>query len=368
MKIGPLEFKTKRRDEFTNKDAFKISSIVLLLALIAFSVIFLQAGVNPLEGYWQVISYSFVSKTGIIHTVRRGAFMLFVTLAFIVPLKAGIWNIGAPGQMLAGAVAAIGISFVGSDLSPIVLLPLMFGGAVVAGGGLAAIAGYLKGSLDVNSIVVTVMLNLIMMRLVGYLIEGPWREPGGRAESAQVPLAGRIPMIGDTSLPYTIILAIVLSIVLYYFFTKTSWGYEIECFGSNPRTAKVVGMNFLKVSLLTMAIGGAIAGLGGFHYVAGEPGVYRISFAYWQNVGMWSFYGIIFGLLCLKNSLTAIIPAFLFAGFQVGAGRFQYVLGMQFGAGLAFFGTLVLVMVIGQFFYDREILWSFGKKIEGRGK
>ncbi len=352
MNLGPVELKTVKRLNPGKLEILVISVLTVLAAFLVFSIAFWEADVSPLRAYWRLISYSFMSFGGLEYTLRRTTFMLLVTLAFIVPMRAGIWNIGAPGQVFAGMSSALAIALWGADLSPYLLLPLMAIGAVICAGALAGLAGYLTGRFNVDSVVATIMLNLIMMYFVLWLIEGPLSDPSGRTESAQVPMAGRIPMIADTSIPYTIVPAVLIAFLLYYLFTKTNLGFEIEAFGHNPDSAKVVGMSFTKVAVLTMVIGGAIGGLAGLQQVAGEPGVYRITSGYWANVGMWSFYGIVFGLLSFNNPLTSILPAFVFSGFQVGARRFEYLLDLEHGVDLAFFGTLMIVLVIGQFFYN----------------
>jgi len=355
MKVGPFMIRVNKRVNPGKLEILIISILTVLCAFLVFSLAFWEAGVNPLIAYWRLISYSFMSISGVEYTLRRTTFMLLVTLAFIVPMRAGIWNIGAPGQVFAGMSAGLSIALAGAELPSFILIPLMGAGAMVCGGALAAIAGFLTGRFNVDSVVVTIMLNLIMMYFVLYLIEGPLTSAGGRTESAQVPVAGQIPMIGDTSIPYTIIPAILISFLLYVFLTKTILGYEVEAFGNNPEASRVVGMSFSRVAVITMCTAGAIGGLAGFHQVAGEPGVYRITSGYWSNVGMWSFYGIVFGLLAFNNPITAILPAFVFSGFQVGARRFEYLLGLPHGVDLAFFGTLMIVVVIGQFFYKYRL-------------
>lgn len=355
MQFGPLEFDTRQRIKPSRLEIGVISTLTVILAFLLFSLVFWAAGVDPLNAYWKLITYSFFSTGGLEFTIRRTTFMILITLAFIVPIRAGIWNIGVPAQVFAGMTASLAIGLHFAEMSSVFLLPLMFLGALLAGALIAAFAGYLIGKFKVDSVVLTIMFNFIMMYFTLYLIEGPLGDPSGRNESAQVPLPGRIPTIADTSIPYTIFLALFIAVLLYVLFQYTTLGYEIESYGKNPDAAHIVGISFTKVSLITMSFAGLIGGLGGLHQVAGEPGVYRITSGFWTDVGMWSFYGIIFGLLAYNNPLASIFPTFVFSGFQVGARRFEYLLGMNFGIDLAFFGTLMIVLVFGQFFFRKKL-------------
>lgn len=356
MKIGPYRIELEKRVEFTALDATKIAIFSVLLALLSFSAFLWAAGISPFEGYLQMFSYAFTAAAGIELTFRRMTFMLFVTLAFILPLRGGIWNIGATGQLYMGMIAAVGIGLLGKSLPSGVLIPLMMLGAILGGGALGAFIGYLKEKLNVNEIVVALMLNSIMFYLVKYLIEGPWMDKSGRPESAQLPPAARLPMISDTLVPYTIFLAIALGVMLYFFLAKTNFGYQIRLMGTNPSAARCAGVSKVKIGVVTMFIGGAIAALAGVHQVAGIAGVYRIHRYFAKFPGTWAYYGIVFGLISVSNPMAAIAVCFIFTGMQVGTMALQMRLGMGFGADLALVGILMIFLVAGQYFYHKKIV------------
>ena len=365
MKIGSYQSSIEKRIVCTSLDAIKIAVLSIVLTFILFSLFFWLEGISPVTGYFQMFSYAFGTSTGIELTIRRMGFMLLVTLAFIFPQRAGVLNIGATGQLYAGMLAAIGIGLWGKSLGSWTLMPLMVAGAILSGGFLSAFVAYLRAKMNVNEIVVALMLNSIMFYLVKYLIEGPWMDPSGRPESAQLVKAARIPMIPGTSVPYSIFLAIAIAVVLYFVLSKTSFGYEIRLTGANPACARYAGVSFLKIALLTMFIGGAIAGIAGVHQTAGIRGVYRIHRYFALYPGTWAYYGIVFGLISLSNPLAAIFVTFFFSGMQVGTQALQSRLGMGYGADLAFVGILMIVLVSGQYFYHKKIVWH---KIGKRGR
>ncbi len=358
MKIGPYKIKFEDRLKFTALDATRIALFSVILTLIAFSAFFWKEGINPIKGYSEMFTYAFATASGIELTIRRMAFMLFVTLAFIIPMRGGIWNVGAPGQLYIGMLAAVGIGIWGKGLPPGILIPLMFLAAIIGGGILGAFVGYLKEKMNVNEIVVALMLNLIMYYLVKYLIEGPWMDRSGRPESTQLPHAARLPMISDSLIPYTIFLAIALGIILYFFLSKTSFGYQIRLMGTNPNAARYSGVSRVKIGVVTMMMGGALAAIAGVHQVAGIAGVYRIHRYFAKFPGTWAYYGIVFGLIAVLNPMAAIVVCFLFTGMQVGTMALQGRLGMGYGADLALIGILMIFLVAGQFFYRRKIVFS----------
>ena len=358
MKVGPYRIKLEDRVEFTTLDATRIALFSVILSLIAFCAFFLKEGINPLVGYSEMFSYAFTTTSGLELTLRRMSFMLFVTLAFILPMKGGIWNVGAPGQLYMGMISAVGIGIWGKGLPSEILIPLMILAAIIGGGILGAFVGYLKEKMNVNEIVVALMLNLIMFYLVKYLIEGPWMDKSGRPESSQLPHAARLPMISDTLIPYSIFLAIALGIILYFFLSKTSFGYQIRLMGANPNAAKYSGISSVKIGVVTMFMGGALAALAGVHQVAGIAGVYRIHRYFAGKPGTWAYYGIVFGLISVLNPMAAIVVCFLFTGMQVGTLALQGRLGMGYGADLALIGILMIFLVAGQFFYRKKIVCS----------
>jgi simple sugar transport system permease protein len=189
MKLGRSEFKLEKRLSLAGWQAAAISILAVLFALILFSSIFILAGINPLLAYREIFGYAFANRFGLPLTINRFIFLLFCTCAFIFPFRAGLWNIGMTGQLYAGALGAFGVvlAFGGkasqsAALAPGLVIPLMLVAAAAGGAAIGAIAGFLKGKLDVNEIVVTMMLNFIVYWLVSFMIKegGPFMNPGGR--------------------------------------------------------------------------------------------------------------------------------------------------------------------------------------------
>jgi len=346
----------------TGWEAAAISILAIIFALALFSFIFILADVNPLVAYREIFSYAFANRYGLPLTINRFIFLLLCTSAFIIPFRAGLWNIGMPGQLYVGALGAFAVPFAfggkashALDLSPQIVIPLMLIAAALGGAGLGAIAGFLKGKFDINEIVVTMMLNFITSWPVAHMIKegGPFMNPGGRGESFELPPSMYAPLIMDV--PFTIFLALGLAVLLYFLFAKTKIGYQIKAHGHNPAAARYAGISPFRISLLVFVIGGAVAGLAGYHYFAAVPGVYKIARNY-GYFGDLAFYGIICGLISLGDPLAAIPVALLFGGLSIGGRFVQGKLHMGFGVDYALLGVLMITLVAFQFFYRYRIV------------
>ena len=364
MRIGSYEVKFEKKRALRGWEAALISILAIVFALVLFSVIFILAGVSPLRAYWDIFSYAFASPYGLPLTINRFIFLLLCTCAFIIPYRAGLWNIGMTGQLYIGSLSAFAVLLafgakesISAELSPALLIPLMLGAAALGGAVLGAIAGFLKGRFNINEIVVTMILNFIAFWLVSYMIKegGPFMNPGGRGESFELPPSVYAPLMGD--IPFTLFLALGVALLLYFLFARTRIGYEIRAHGQSPPAARYAGISAFGIPLLVFALGGAVAGWAGYHYFAAVPGVYKIARNY-GYFGDLAFYGIICGLISQGNPLAAIPIALLFGGLSVGGRFVQGKVHMSFGVDYALLGVLMISLVAFQFFYRYSIRWT----------
>jgi ABC-type uncharacterized transport system permease subunit len=363
MKIGSYLLKLEKRTALSGWEAAIISIMAIIIALVLFGSIFILAGINPLTAYEEIFSYAFFNRFGLPLTINRFIFLLLCTFAFIIPFRAGLWNIGMAGQFYAGSLATFGLLYafggkesLSAELPAAIVIPLMLVAAALGGAVVGAIAGFFKGKFNLNEIVVTMMLNFIMFWLVSFMIKegGLFMNPGGRGESFELPPSVYAPL--TLNVPFTIYLALGIALLLYFMFAQTKIGYQIKAYGLSPAAAEYAGISGLKIPLLVFILGAAMAGLAGYHYFAAVPGVYKIA----RNYGFFgdlSFYGIICGLISLGNPVAAIPVAFLFGGLSIGGRYVQGKLHMGFGVDYALLGVLMITLVAFQFFYRNKIVW-----------
>lgn len=311
-----------------------IGAIMMALALSSF--LFLSSEASLLSAYRAVFSYAFLNPHGVLATINRSIYLLFCTYAFLVPLRAGLWNIGLPSQVYAGALAAFGVPLALRahetqmlSLSPAFILLLMVVAAAIAGAAIGGIAGILRAQLEVNEILVTMMLNSIFFWVVAYMIKegGPFMGATAEGESFSLSPPLYAPLL--RGVPFTAWLALGAAVLLDFLFAKMALGYRVRAFGENPAAARYGGISPVALTLLVFVLGGAFAGLAGYHNFAAIPGVYKIPGNY-GFYGDLAFYGIISALIARGSALGAVPIAVLFAGLSLGARFAQGEIGRAY--------------------------------------
>ncbi|MCZ2127549.1 MAG: ABC transporter permease [Anaerolineales bacterium] len=364
MKLAGYTLKLEKKASFTGLEAIVISVVAILVALFLVGFIFLQAGVDPAKGYQAMFTYAFANPFGAPLTINRAVFILLSTFAFIVPIRAGLWNIGMSGQLYFGALTAFGVAYVfgartsGANLSGAIVIPLMIVGGAIGGGLAGAIPGVLKGKFNTNEIVVTMMLNFIGYWVVAHMIKegGPFMGSGGEGEGFKLPASIQAPIVSGVSV-LTLVIALLLAVLLYVLFTRTRLGYQIRAFGLSPAAARYAGISPFQIALITFVIGGALAGLAGYHYFGTTPNLNQIPKNY-GDFGDMAFYGIICGLISQGNPLAAIPLALLFGGLTSGGRYVQGKLHLSYGIDYALLGVLMITLVAFQFFFRYRVVFK----------
>ena len=363
MRLGRYELTLEPRPAVSAVYTVLTAVVAILLALALSSFLFLSADASLLGAYRAVFSYAFFNPRGILATVQRAIYLLFCTYAFLVPLRAGLWNIGLPGQVFAGALAAFAVPFVlraqeaqTLALAPGLVILLMVAAAAAAGAMLGGFAGLLRARLQVNEILVTMMLNSILFWLVAYMIKegGPFMGATAEGEGFTLPAPLTAPLL--RGVPFTAALALGAAVLLDLLFAKTALGYRIRAFGENPAAARYGGISPVALSLLVFLLGGAFAGLAGYHAFTAVPGVYKIPGNY-GFYGDLAFYGIISALIARGSAVGAVPIAVLFAGLSLGARFAQGALHLPFGVDYALLGLLMMTFIASHALYQFRLAW-----------
>lgn len=320
--------------------------IALALALMFIALIFFALGVNPALAYQRIFSGAFGSWYGLSETVVKAIPLLLCGVGLVLAFRAGIYNIGAEGQLLIGAVCATGIALTSPHLPAEVLLPAMFAVGFVGGALWGVIPAWLKARYQVNEVITTLMLVYIASELVNFLVYGPWRAPEelGFPYSAKFSASAQLPRLFLTRIHYpTLILAILAAVLVYILLTRTRLGYEIRVTGENPEAARYAGMDYWRVVLMVMLISGGLAGLAGVGEVAGIQ--HRLRYPQGISPG-YGFTAIIVAWLARLNPLAAMLTAFLLGGLLVGGDAIQVVMGLPV-ATIYIFNGVILLFVLG---------------------
>jgi len=299
--------------------------VAVLLAGLIGAVLLVISGANPLQAYGALFKGAFGSPVAIQRTLEKATPLIFSGLAVAFAFKAGLFNIGAQGQLLIGAIVAAFVGFSIHGLPAIIHAPLalLIGG--LAGALYGAIPGALKTYTGAHEVIVTIMLNYIAINITDYLADGPWKDPSPTNIVARTPKilpSAELPILGN--IPLGFIFALVAAVVVWWVLYRTTLGYEIRTVGLNSSAAQYAGIRVARTIILTMALSGFLAGLGGAVETQGIVFRYQPGF----NAGL-GFDGITTALLG-KTSPFGVIPAALLLG-AMRAGASQ----MQFDAGVA---------------------------------
>jgi len=305
--------------------SISVPLVAVLLAGLIGAVLLLISGANPLQAYGALFKGAFGSPVAIQRTLEKATPLIFSGLAVAFAFKAGLFNIGAQGQLLIGAIVAAFVGFSIEGLPAIIHAPLalLIGG--LAGALYGAIPGALKTYTGAHEVIVTIMLNYIAINITDYLADGPWKDPSPTNIVARTPKilpSAELPILGN--IPLGFIFALVAAVVVWWVLYRTTLGYEIRTVGLNSSAAQYAGIRVARTIILTMALSGFLAGLGGAVETQGIVFRYQPGF----NAGL-GFDGITTALLG-KTSPFGVIPAALLLG-AMRAGASQ----MQFDAGVA---------------------------------
>lgn len=311
----------------TPSTSWQVASIILaLLASAAVSALLLiSAGAELSVAFGALWDGAFGGWRATWKTLVKGTPLILTGVAVAVAFRARIWNIGAEGQLLAGAMMSYWVYTMTGALPLVIMIPLLFFSGFVGGGLYGGLAGYLKAKFEVNEVLTTVMLNYVAAYLLSFLLTGPWRDPSSFfQQSPRIDKAARLPNLLDgTKLHLGFLVALLVVLVVYILITRTSLGYEIRAMGINAKAARFKGINVERTAVIVMLISGGIAGLAGVTEVFGVQGKLKPDI----TIGF-GFTGIIIAVLALLNPIAIIFIAILFGGFVNGGIKLQVATGV----------------------------------------
>ncbi len=245
---------------------------------------------------------------------------LFLTgLSVAFAFRAGLFNIGAEGQLTIGAFASAWAGFTFTTLPWFILIPLCIIMGFAGGALWASIAGFLRARFGSHEVINTIMLNFIALALVSYLVNNVYLVPATIHSPEISPNAVLLRFDTFTGMfkgsPFntSFIIALLACIMMYYIIGKTPLGYKIKTLGYNKNAARYAGMNTGRLTILSMAIAGGFAGLGGLNFVNGYKHYFELGFS--ENAG---YVGIAVALIARNNPFAIIVVAVFFGILEYG--------------------------------------------------
>ncbi len=319
------------------------SITAIVLALLVGAGLIAIAGVNPIHAYSILFSEALANYYGFGNTLTKTAPLLLTSLGVLIALKAGQFNIGGEGQIYMGGLGSALVGLYIQGLPALIHVPLALLGGFLLGALWGAIPGYLKALRGVNEVITTLLLNYIALYLVSYLVSGPMMEPNAPspfspaiAPTAQLPI-----LLPQTQTHAGILLGLLATVMLWFVFAFTPFGYQIEAVGQNPIAANYAGMPVRRIIITALALAGGLAGLAG----AGE--VMGLKYRLFENFSPgYGFDAIAIAILSRGNLAGVVLISLFFGALRSGANVMQRSAGVPVTVVYAIQGLTVLFIAI----------------------
>ena len=307
-----------------NRAIHSVGRLLLLVgaAGVLLALVLALTGHDPARAFATMIRgafgnwYQFVSVT-----LVRSVPLALTGLAVAVAFRAGILNIGAEGQLIAGAAAAATTATVLTDVSGFIAIPVLLVSGIAAGGVWAGIAAWLRRRFGVLEVISTIMLNFVAQNLVGFLVRGPLQEPlriypqsPSLPENLQLPV-----LIPSTRLHIGALIAVIAAVGLWYWLSHYASGFRVRAVGQNVHAAALAGrINIARVGVGVFILSGMLAGLAGVVEYTG------VTYALYENLSPgYGYTAIAVALLARLNMLAVLGTALLFGALDAGASAMQ---------------------------------------------
>ena len=317
-----------------------IPLIAVVVTFLVTSVLLLLVGANPLEAYYYFLIDPLSSRVSAVEVLVKSTPLLLTGAAVTWAFTGGYFNIGAEGQLYAGAVAATAIGLQMNGAPAWVAIPLLVIGGFAAGMLWALTPALLKVKLAIDEVVTTLLLNSVMLFIVSALLNGPWRNPVSQwPQSPDIAAAAMFPRLLPRACLHTgFLLAIIVLIIVWFAFRYAALGTRMKAVGLAPEAARFAGINVGRTLMIAALVSGGIAGLAGVSEIAGIH--YHLIDAISPGYG---YTGIIVATLGGLN-VWGMAAAALFIGLiDTGAQTVSRALGVPVYLGDIIQATLLLV-------------------------
>lgn len=303
------------------------------------AILILLSGSNPIAAYRALFAESFFDYWGISNTLVKTSPMLLAGLAVILPYKAGLFNIGAEGQIYLGGLFGAVIALALPDMPGWVGIPVILAASMLGGALWAAIPGYLRAYRGINEVIVTLLMNFIAIHIVSYAVSGPLLAEGAPYPySEEVADQFHLPILmSQTDAHLGVLIGIVAAVLITFWLRSTPSGFQLQLVGRNQAAARYAGVKTKRTMMTAMMLGGALAGLAGGLEVLGLK--YRLFHLFSAGYG---YDGIIVAFIAALNPILAPLSAFFLAGLSAGAGTMQRAVGVEGSVVEAIQGIVVL--------------------------
>ena len=334
--------------------AWGIRILAILLALVACGILTtITTGINPLEVYESILVGAFGSQRKTWITLQNISILLLIALALTPAFKMKFWNIGGEGQVLVGGLAAGACMICLGDKMPNALLILcMVISSMAAGAIWGLIPAFFKAKWGTNETLSTLMMNYIATQLVAFYTI-VWEVPKGSGKIGiinQDSNAGWLPQVFGSKYLLSILVAVVVTLLMYVYLNYSKHGYEISVVGESENTAKYVGIKVEHVIIRTMLLSGAVCGLAGLLLVGGINHTITTTLADGQG-----FTGVLVSWMSKFNPLTMVLSSFLIIFMDRGAGEISTAFNLNHSYSDILTGIILFFIIGCEFFINYRL-------------
>ena len=343
-----------KRDNLPWYKTWAIRGAAILLAAVVCGVVTAGlTGQNPLAVYKTMFDGAFGTKRKMWILGQNLAILLVVSLAVTPAFKMRFWNVGGEGQILIGGLATAACMILLGDKMPNwALILLMILASIAAGALWGTIPAICKARWNTNETLFTLMMNYVATQLVAYYVI-LWEVPKGAGKIGiinQATQAGWLPQIGSYKYLLNILVAGVLTVMMYFYLTRSKQGYEIAVVGESERTARYVGIPVGKVIVRTMMISGGICGLAGLLLVGGTAHTITTSIA-----GGRGFTAVMVAWLAKFNPFSMIFTSFLLVFLDRGAQEISTIYALNHSFSDILTGIILFFIIGSEFFISYKL-------------
>ena len=302
----------------------------ILFTLIVSALLVLWAGAPIGKTYVLLLKGGFGSVFALSETLTRAIPLILTGLAAAVAFRARLFNIGAEGQLYAGALAAVAVGGLhggtGFEMSPWLLLPLMLLAAALAGAVVLLGPALMKARLGVDEVVTTLLLNFVILLGVSWLLDGAMKDPMALGWPQSVALQDALQfdkLIPQTRVHTGLVLALGLAVTVWAALKYTVLGFDIRALGANANAARFAGVPITRTIVLVSLLSGGLAGLAGAVEVAGRTAYVTLD----MSPG-YGYTGIVIAMLAGLHPLGVVAASLFVAGVLVGADTMSRAVGV----------------------------------------
>ena len=322
--------------------------IATVLTLIVGSILFAVLGYDPLATLSAFFLAPLNSINGLSELLLKASPLILIACGLAVGFRANVWNIGAEGQLVIGAIAACGVGLFYPDPESRLLLPFMMLAGALAGMAWAAIPAFLRTRMSTNEILVTLMLTYIATLFLSWLVHGPWRDPAGfnYPQTALLPATAMFePFDYSYRLNGSVFITVVAVFAMWLFTDRSFLGYKMSVSGAAPLAARYAGFAESSAVWIGLLAGGAAAGIAGMAELSGPLGQLspQISPGY-------GFAAIIVAFIGRLNAFGIVLGGLLMSLLFLGGESVQMTLGLSASLTRIFEGILLFLLLAADFF------------------